>query len=143
MSTSGAHELIFVKDLIICKRCSSSHLLQLIIPYYQAHLFPIMPSHAEATEKTRAALQKVVDAGIPGVIVCLRNKKGEILFHEAAGLREVGKEAQPMQKGDYNWIASCTKLITAIAVLQLVEQGKVKLDDSVEKILPELANLKM
>ena len=38
------------------------------------------------------------------------------------------------------WIASCTKLITAIACMQLVEQGKLGLDDAdqAEKLCPEL-----
>jgi CubicO group peptidase (beta-lactamase class C family) len=36
------------------------------------------------------------------------------------------------------WIASCTKMITGIACMQLVEQGKLSLDDGdqVEKIAP-------
>jgi CubicO group peptidase (beta-lactamase class C family) len=39
------------------------------------------------------------------------------------------------------WIASCTKLVTAIAVLQLVEQGKVALDDAeaIKKYAPEIS----
>ena len=42
-------------------------------------------------------------------------------------------------------IASCTKLITAIATLQLVELGKVSLDNpkDIETILPEIANAKI
>jgi len=42
-----------------------------------------------------------------------------------------------------HWIASCTKLVTAITCLQLVEEGKVNLDDPVDKILPELAQAKI
>ncbi|KAL9582707.1 MAG: hypothetical protein Q9203_005378 [Teloschistes exilis] len=38
------------------------------------------------------------------------------------------------------WIASCTKLMTSIAVLQLVERDQVGLDNEVSSILPELAN---
>lgn len=43
------------------------------------------------------------------------------------------------------WIASCTKLITSIACMQLVEQGKLALDDAklVEKIAPELKDVKV
>lgn len=39
------------------------------------------------------------------------------------------------------WLASCTKLLTAVAALQLVEDGLIALDDSVEEVLPELAAL--
>ncbi|PWN22217.1 beta-lactamase/transpeptidase-like protein [Microstroma glucosiphilum] len=39
------------------------------------------------------------------------------------------------------WLASCTKLLTAVAALQLVEDGLIGLDDSVEEALPELKAL--
>lgn len=43
------------------------------------------------------------------------------------------------------WLASCTKLVTGIACMQLVEQGNLRLDDSdqVEKICPELGDVKV
>jgi CubicO group peptidase (beta-lactamase class C family) len=43
------------------------------------------------------------------------------------------------------WIASCTKLITAIACMQLVEKGKLSLDDAdqAEKLCPELKQSKV
>lgn len=37
------------------------------------------------------------------------------------------------------WAASCTKLLTTIAALQCVERGQIALDESVSKVLPELA----
>lgn len=43
------------------------------------------------------------------------------------------------------WIASCTKMITGVACMQLVEQGKLSLDDAdlVEKLCPELKSVKI
>lgn len=43
------------------------------------------------------------------------------------------------------WIASCTKMIAGIACMQLVEQGKLHLDDGdeIEKLLPEFKDLKV
>jgi CubicO group peptidase (beta-lactamase class C family) len=38
------------------------------------------------------------------------------------------------------WIASCTKLMTTIAVLQCVEKGLLDLDEHVGRFLPELAD---
>ncbi|KAJ7826319.1 beta-lactamase/transpeptidase-like protein, partial [Mycena leptocephala] len=38
------------------------------------------------------------------------------------------------------WVCSQTKLVTSIAALQLIEQGKIELDSPVETVLPELAN---
>lgn len=46
---------------------------------------------------------------------------------------------------DIHWLASCTKLVTGIACMQLVEQGKLGFDDSdqVEQLCPELAGVKI
>ena len=39
------------------------------------------------------------------------------------------------------WVASCTKLVTSIAVLQLVERGLLTLDEDVSKYIPEVKSL--
>jgi CubicO group peptidase (beta-lactamase class C family) len=46
---------------------------------------------------------------------------------------------------DIFWLASCTKLVTAIACMQLVEQGKLNLDnlDEIEHYCPELRDVKV
>ena len=43
------------------------------------------------------------------------------------------------------WIASCTKMIAGLACMQLVEQGKLHLDDGdeIENLIPELRNLQV
>lgn len=47
-----------------------------------------------------------------------------------------------IKEDDIFWIASMTKPITGTAVMMLVEQGKLSLNDSVERYLPEFKNLK-
>src|SRR5690349_2127881 len=76
-------------------------------------------------------------AGAPGVVFCAVNKNGDTLFEHASGKVGVGKN-QDMSMNNVFWIASCTKMITGIACMQLVEQGKLALDDSdlVEKLAP-------
>lgn len=79
------------------------------------------------------------DAGAPGIVYCAVNKKGDLVFEHASG--KVGKGLdKDMSSDSVFWIASCTKMITGIACMQLVEQGKLSLDDvdQVEKIAPEL-----
>jgi CubicO group peptidase (beta-lactamase class C family) len=39
------------------------------------------------------------------------------------------------------WLASCTKLLSAIAALQCVERGKFSLDEDVTRLLPELKDI--
>jgi CubicO group peptidase (beta-lactamase class C family) len=75
--------------------------------------------------------------GIPGTVYCAVNKDGDLIFEHASGVTGKGK-SEKMTMDSVFWIASCTKMITGIACMQLVEQGKLSLDDGdqVEKIAP-------
>lgn len=81
--------------------------------------------------------------GIPGATVVVVNKNGELFAH-SAGKQGVATE-KPMTLDNVFWIASCTKMLTGIACMQLVEQGKLKLDDGeqIENLCPELKELKV
>src|SRR5262249_20987255 len=48
---------------------------------------------------------------------------------------------QPMTKDSLFWIASMSKPVTGVAVMILVDEGKVNLDDPVEKYLPEFKGI--
>lgn len=76
----------------------------------------------------------------PGLVYFAINKQGELIFEHASGKLGAGRE-EPMTTNSVLWIASCTKMITGIACMQLCEQGKLALDDSdlVEKIAPVCA----
>lgn len=56
------------------------------------------------------------------------------------GFDGVSTDAKPLEFDQVAFIASCTKLITSIASLQLVERGLIGLDEYVDKHLPELAS---
>ena len=64
-----------------------------------------------------------------------------ILYSGAFGTRD--SSGAPVAADSIFAIASMTKAITTVAALQLVEQGKVKLDEPVSKHLPQLANLEV
>lgn len=90
-------------------------------------------------------LDDVVKDGSPGVVFTAIDKSGKTLVEHAAGTVGVDS-SEPMDKDStIFWIASCTKLVTAIAVMQLVEQGKIKLDDAdfVKKVAPEIKEKKV
>ena len=59
-----------------------------------------------------------------------------MLSLEAVGFADVAAKT-PMRTDALFWIASQSKPITAAALMMLVDEGKVKLDDPVEKYLPE------
>jgi CubicO group peptidase (beta-lactamase class C family) len=80
--------------------------------------------------------------GIPGLVGIAVGKDGKELFAHAAGKRGFGSE-EPMTLENIFWIASCTKMITGVACMQLVERGQQSLDDAdqVAKLCPEIKNL--
>ncbi|RMZ82559.1 hypothetical protein DV738_g1458, partial [Chaetothyriales sp. CBS 135597] len=82
------------------------------------------------------------DKGIPGLVAVAIGKDGKELYAHAAGKRGFGS-SEPMTLDSIFWIASCTKMITGIACMQLVEQGKLALDDAdqVAQLCPEIKNL--
>lgn len=63
---------------------------------------------------------------------------GNYVYQRALGVDGVGEDARPLQFDSTFFIASCTKLITSIAALQLVEKGLVTLDEPLDRYLPEL-----
>ena len=75
---------------------------------------------------------------IPGV-VAMAATGSEIIYQGAFGKRDLGKD-DPMTVDSVFWIASMTKAITCAAGMQLVEQGKLSLDEPIGTLLPELAN---
>lgn len=83
-----------------------------------------------------AALQPFVDSHTLAGAVVLVGTKDKLLDVEAVGYADIAAQ-KPMQTDCLFWIASQSKPITAAAVLMLVDEGKVKLDDPVEKYLPE------
>ena len=91
---------------------------------------------AAAPASSAALLQPFVDkhelAGAVAVVV----GRDKVLSVEAVGFADIaGRKA--MKPDSMFWIASQTKPMTATALMMLVDEGKVALDDAVEKHLPE------
>ncbi|KAH8817035.1 beta-lactamase family protein [Xylogone sp. PMI_703] len=82
--------------------------------------------------------------GIPGVTVVVVNKEGKELFAHSSGRRGVGSN-EKMTLDNIYWIASCTKMLTGLACMQLVEKGILSLDDGalVERLVPELKDVQV
>jgi CubicO group peptidase (beta-lactamase class C family) len=82
--------------------------------------------------------QKCEAKEIPGV-VAMAATAGETIYQGAFGKRDLGKD-EAMTADSVFWIASMTKAITTAAGMQLVEQGKLSLDEPIGKLLPDLAS---
>jgi CubicO group peptidase (beta-lactamase class C family) len=74
--------------------------------------------------------------------VTLVARRGRIAQFEAYGLADLDSR-KPMSKDSLFWIASMSKPITGVAILMLVEEGKVRLADPVSKFIPEFRGLKV
>src|SRR5882672_9130182 len=78
---------------------------------------------------------------VPGVVALITDRE-RVLYQGAFGVTDSpsGRELKP---DALFRIASMTKPVTSVALMQLVEQGKLGLDDPAEKYLPELTGLKV
>ncbi|MDR3538118.1 MAG: serine hydrolase [Acetobacteraceae bacterium] len=86
----------------------------------------------------RVLAEAVAAGGVPGVVATAADASGA--FYEGAhGARSLGGEGAMMPDTVFR-IASMTKAVTAAAAMQLVEQGKLALDQPAGEILPLLAN---
>jgi CubicO group peptidase (beta-lactamase class C family) len=74
--------------------------------------------------------------------VTLVARNGRIVHLKAQGVTDVDSK-RPMQKDSVFRIASMSKPVAAVAVLMLMEEGKVRLDDPVSKYLPAYRNMKV
>ncbi len=75
---------------------------------------------------------------VPGVVAMAVTRKGPV-YQGASGRRAL-PDGAAMTADTVFWIASMTKAITSTAAMQLVEQGKLTLDEPIAGVLPELAS---
>ncbi|WP_248962064.1 serine hydrolase domain-containing protein [Sphaerisporangium perillae] len=83
----------------------------------------------------------VARGDLPG-LVALVARRGEVHV-EAIGTSEAGGDGGPMRRDAIFRIASVTKPVTAAAAMILVEECRLRLDDPVDELLPELADRKV
>ncbi len=95
------------------------------------------PALDEAFRGLREAVEK---DEVPGAMALVA-RKGKILRSEAYGLCDL-ENRRPFEKNTLCFIASITKPVTVAAAMTLVDEGKIGLDDPVEKYLPEFREQK-
>ena len=91
------------------------------------------------TDRIDKALADAVGSGdVHGIVAAAASDRG-VIYQGAHGVRTLG-DAQPMTMDTVMRLFSMTKAITATAVMQLVERGKLSLDAPIAEVLPQLAN---
>ena len=86
--------------------------------------------------KLAPVLQPFVESHALAGAVVLVADKDKVLDVEAVGWADIAAK-KPMRTDSVFWIASQSKPISAVALMILVDEGKVNVDDPVEKYLPE------
>jgi CubicO group peptidase (beta-lactamase class C family) len=97
---------------------------------------------SERLQRIKLLLEADVQKGrLPGAVVAVA-RKGRLGYYEAIGYRDADKKLT--MKGDEIFsIASMTKPIVSIAIMMLIEEGKLHLSDPIGKHLPQLANMQV
>jgi methyl acetate hydrolase len=85
--------------------------------------------------------QAAASGDVPGVVAMVTDGK-DTLYSGAFGLRALGQPAA-MSLDTVGWIASMTKALTSTAAAQLLEQGKLSLDEPASRWLPELGRVQV
>lgn len=98
-------------------------------------------------EITRVLEKYVASDGVTtnkllGAAAIVVDKNG-VLYSGAAGKNDFSPNASPFSLDSFGWIASCTKLITSTAAMQLVQEGRVGLDEDARRMVPELDTLQI
>ena len=93
--------------------------------------------------KLDSVLARAVESagGVPGVVAMATDRNGN--FYEGAhGVRQLGAPAA-MTTDTIIMMASCTKAVTGVAVMQLVEEGLVDLDAPAKRYVPKIGELQV
>ena len=97
---------------------------------------------AERLSRIDELIQREIDTQQISGAVTLVSRRGQIAHFKAQGLMDV-ESGRAMQRGAIFPIASMTKPITGVAVLMLVEEGKIRLSDPVSRFIPEFRDTKV
>jgi CubicO group peptidase (beta-lactamase class C family) len=98
-------------------------------------------SHEKLVEFNAYIEQQITENNIAGAEVLILKDKVPV-WHTALGYKNLGTKAA-LDKNSIYYIQSMTKPIISTAIMQLVEQGKIGLNDPVEKYIPEVATLRV
>ena len=97
---------------------------------------------SERLQRIHQTIQRHIDGHDITGAVTLVARKGRVAHFEEHGLMDQeSKKAMP--RDGLFWIASMSKPVTGVAILMLLEEGKVRLNDPVSKFLPEFKGMKV
>jgi CubicO group peptidase (beta-lactamase class C family) len=96
----------------------------------------------ERLHRVDEVIQRHIDSRHIAGAVTLVARKGRVIHFEAQGVKDLESKA-PMTRDTLFRMASSTKPVTGVAVMMMIEEGKVRLNDPVSKFIPEFKGLKV
>ena len=96
----------------------------------------------ERLVRVKEAIQRHMDSNEFSGAVTLVARKGRIAHVEAQGVMDLESKA-PMKRDTIFRVFSMSKPVAAVAILMLMEEGKVQLNDPVSKFIPEFRGMKV
>jgi CubicO group peptidase (beta-lactamase class C family) len=132
---------LFALFIGVVARADSSHVgaAQLGMPTASPESLGFAPAGLDALNKE---MHDLVDAQKLAGVTTLVARHGKVVHFDTYGKANAAT-GQPLKPDSIFRIASMTKPIVGLAMMQLYEQGKWKLDDPVAKYIPEFANLQV
>src|SRR5207237_7300931 len=98
-------------------------------------------SHAGLDRVGDYIKNEIASGNIPGAIVLIQ-QHGRPVYFEKFGVRDVAT-GLPMTDDTIFTVYSMSKPVTSVAAMMLVDEGKLKLDDPLEKYIPAFAGARV
>lgn len=106
------------------------------VPVLSAQTKPVAQTKRQIEKTDLFVREKMKSKNIPGLSLAVV-RDGKVILAKGYGMANLELAAPATEKTNYS-IASITKTFTAMAVLLLVEEGKIALEDPISKHLPNL-----
>src|SRR4051794_3952174 len=97
---------------------------------------------SERLQRVTDVIKSYIDSGQISGAVTMVSRRGRIAHFEAQGLMDIESKA-PMRKDAIFRMASMSKPVTGVAILMLMEEGKLRLTDPVSQFIPEFKTPKV
>jgi len=140
MSKTCRHWLVF-------RRAGAVLLTLLVLPAAWCQELPRARPQAVGLSPEKMALlgpalqALVTNQQIAGAVTLIA-RRGQVVYWEAVGQRDLAS-GRPMERDTIMRIYSMTKPITSVAILMLMEDGQLALDDPIAKYLPEMKGVQV
>jgi CubicO group peptidase (beta-lactamase class C family) len=141
MTKSIAKVDIMTKSIAAVSLCLAVLLLSVVTASTKAKPEEVGLS-SERLPRIHAAIQRHIEAGDISGAVTVLGRKGHLAYLDAQGLMDLDSR-KPMSTDTIFHLASMTKPIVGVAILMLIEEGKLRLSDPVSKFIPEFKALKV